>query len=75
MPQLVFDRLYLLNYHLQTIEFTINLSLQMGRQRPSIAGLQSGQSLAAVPTQWLIIRDALTEQQSLNSIAMLDTLF
>jgi hypothetical protein len=38
MPQLVFDRLYLLNYHLQTVEFTINLSLQMGRQRPSIAG-------------------------------------
>jgi hypothetical protein len=75
MPQLVFDRLYLLNYHLQTIEFTINLSLQMGRQRPSIAGSQSGQSLAAVPTQWLIIRDALTEQQSLDSIAMLDTLF
>ena len=55
--------------HLQTIEFTINLSLQMGRQRPSIAGSQSGQSLAAVPTQWLIIRDALTEQQSLDSIA------
>ena len=47
----------------------------MGRQRPSIAGLQSDQSLAAVPTQWLITRDALTEQQSLDSIAMLDTLF
>ena len=75
MPQLVFDRLYLLNYHLQTVEFTINLSLQMGRQRPSIAGLQSDQSLAAVPTQWLITRDALTEQQSLDSIAMLDTFF
>ena len=50
MPQRVFDRLYLLKYHLQTVEFTINLSLQMGRQRPSIAGLQSDQSLAAVPT-------------------------
>ena len=75
MPQRVFDRLYLLNYHLQTVEFTINLSLQMGRQRPSIAGLQSDQSLAAVPTQRLITRDALTEQQSLDSIAMLDTLF
>ena len=47
----------------------------MGRQRPSIAGLQSDQSLAAAPTQWLITRDALTEQQSLDSIAMLDTLF
>jgi hypothetical protein len=75
MPQLVFDRLCLLNYHLQTVEFTINLSLQMGRQRPSIAGLQSDQSLAEVPTQWLITRDALTEQQPLDSIAMLDTLF
>ena len=75
MPQLVFDRLYLLNYHFQTVEFTINLSLQMGRQRPSIAGLQSDQLLAAVPTQRLITGDALTEQQSLDSIAMLDTLF
>ena len=69
MPQLVFDRLYLLNCHLQTIEFTINLSLQMGaatvHRRFAIR-----QSLAAVPTQWLIIRDALTEQQSLDLIAM-----
>ena len=42
----------------------------MGRQRPSIAGLQSDQSLAAVPTQRLITSDALTEQQSLDPIAM-----
>ncbi len=34
MPQLAFDRAYLLDC--QTVEFTINLSLQMGRQRPSI---------------------------------------
>ncbi len=75
MPQLAFDRSYLLDCHLQTVEFTINLSLQMGRQRPSIAGLQSDQALAAVPTHWLITGDALTEQQSLDSIAMLDALF
>jgi hypothetical protein len=68
-------RLYLLNCHLQMVEFAINLSLEMGRQRPSIAGLQSDQSLAAVPTQRLITSDALTEQQSLDPIAMLDTLF
>ena len=75
MPELVCHRLYLLNYHLQTVEFAINLSLEMRRQRPSIAGLLSDQSLAAVPTQRLITSDALTEQQSLDPIAMLDTLF
>ena len=58
MPQLAFDRSCLLDCHLQTVEFTINLSLQMRRQRPSVAGLQSDQALAAVPTQWLITRDA-----------------
>ena len=47
----------------------------MERQRPSIAGLQSDQSLAAVPTQRLRTSDALTEQQSHDPIAMLDTLF
>jgi hypothetical protein len=37
--------------------------------------LQSDQSLAPVPTQRLISSDALTEQQSFDPIAMLDTLF
>jgi hypothetical protein len=75
MPELVCHHLYLLNYHLQTVEFAINLSLEMGRQRPPIAGLLSDQSLAAVPTQCLITSDALTEQQSLDPFATLDTLF